>query len=123
MKFTKIISLITVIIPILELIIFNIFFRKNIMLAEENTVNYIVLILIECINILIYMLLHKFNIPKSGIICIGIYLMISALIPVYRISETYTPTGPNSHLMGLGLKIDYVDIYGINITSIIDSFI
>ena len=36
---------------------------------------------------------------------------------MYRIQETFTPTGVNSHLMGIGLEINHVDIYGIHISS------
>ena len=119
MKLRKIISWIIVIVPILWLIIFNIFFRYNMILDEENPINYIAFAIIECINIiiLIYMSLHKFEIKKIMLIGIGIYIIISALIPVYRIQETFTPTGVNSHLMGIGLEINYVDIYGIHISS------
>ena len=124
MKLRKIISWIIVIVPILWLIIFNIFFRYNMMLDEVNTVNYIAFAIIECINIiiLIYMLLHKFEVKKSMLIGIGIYIIISALIPVYCIQETVAPIGENSHLMGLGLKTSYWDIYGINISSIVNLF-
>ena len=117
LKFLKIISWIIVIVPTLWLIIFN-------MMLEVNHVNYIAFAIIECINIiiLIYMLLHKFEIKKNMLIGIGIYIIISALIPVYCIQETVTPTGENSHLMGLGLKTSYVDIYGINISSIVNLF-
>ena len=124
MNLRKIISWIIVIVPILWLIIFNIFFRYNMILDKANPVNYIAFAIIECINIiiLIYMLLHKFEIKKSMLIGIGIYIIISALIPVYCIQETVTPTGENSHLMGFGLKMSYVDIYGINISSIVNLF-
>lgn len=117
MRIRKIISWIIVIVPTLWLIIFN-------MMLEVNHVNYIAFAIIECINIiiLIYMLLHKFEVKKSMLIGIGIYIVISALIPVYCIQETVTPTGENSHLMGLGLKTSYVDIYGINISSIVNLF-
>ena len=63
------------------------------------------------------MLLHKFEVKKSMLIGISIYIIISVLIPVYRIQETFTPTGVNSHLMGIGLEINHVDIYGIHISS------
>ena len=120
----KIISWIIVILPILWLIAFNLFFKKDISLAEENTANYMVFVIIECINIIIltYMLLKKFEIKKIMLIVAGIYLIISALIPVYCIDETFAPTGMNSHLMGLGLKRSYVDVYGINITNIVNLF-
>lgn len=123
-KLLKIISWIFVILPILCLIAFNLFFKKDISLAEENTANYIVFVIIECINIIILtcMSLKKFEVKKTMIIVCGIYLIISALIPVYRIDETFAPTGMNSHLMGLGLKRSYVDIYGINITNIVNLF-
>ena len=124
MKLRKIISWMIVIVPILWLIIFNIFFRYNMILDEVNHVNYIAFAIIECINIiiLIYMLLHKFEIKKGMLIGIGIYIIISALIPVYCIQETVTPIGENSHLMGLGLKTSYANIYGINISSIVNLF-
>ena len=115
----KIISWIIVILPILWLIAVNLFFRKDISLSEENTADYIVFVIIECINIIVLtcMSLKKFEVRKTMIIVCGIYLIISALIPVYRIDATFAPTGMNSHLMGLGLKRSYVDIYGINITN------
>lgn len=123
-KVLKIISWIIVILPTLWLIVFNIFFRKNISLAEENTANYIVFVIIECINIIILtcMLLKKFEVKKTMLIFGGIYLILSALIPVYRIDETFASTGVNSHLMRMGLKRSYVDAYGINITNIVNLF-
>ena len=78
----------------------DIFFKQNFLLSEENAVNYIAFMIIEFINIiiLIYMLLHKFEIKKSMLIGIGIYIIISVLILVYRIQETVTPTGENTLL-------------------------
>lgn len=124
MKLRKIISWIIVILPILSFIVVEIFFRRNMFVNENSPVNYLFFVLIECINIiiLIYMSLHKFEIKKSILIGIGIYIILSALIPVYCIQETVTPTGENSYLMGLGLKTSYVDIYGINISSIVNLF-
>lgn len=86
--------------------------------------------IIECINIIILtgMSFKKFEIKKTMLIVCGIYLIISALIPVYRIDETFAPTGMNSNplingsIMCLGLKRNYANVYGINITNIVNLF-
>ena len=72
--------------------------------------------------------LKKFEVRKTMIIVCGIYLIISALIPVYRIDETFAPTGMKSNplingsIMCLGLKRNYVNVYGVNITNIVNLF-
>ncbi len=51
---------------------------------------------------------------------IGIYIIVSSLVPVYCIKKTFAPIVDKAHLMSVGLKVNYVDIYGINITNIVN---
>ena len=44
-----------------------------------------------------------------------IFIISSFVFPIYKLESWNVPTGVNSHLMGIGLKTDYINIYGIKI--------
>ena len=60
---------------------------------------------------------------KKTIILITIYLIITALIPIFHTGSTYAPKEPDAYLMGVALKENYRDIYGIDITYFVKIFI
>ena len=63
---------------------------------------------------------RKNNTTKSYMIIYLIFILIIFFIPIYHNGNTYAPTGPNSHLMGLAFNERYLNIYGINIIKIIN---
>lgn len=109
-KFLKIISIILVVIPICCIILVQIMF-------DEKYINYLLFAILELINILFMLKIHKGkkSITNKFTVFYVIYIIISILIPAY-IGVTYVaPTGPGSELMGLGRKAFRLDIYGINL--------
>ena len=49
-----------------------------------------------------------------------IFIIVSILIPIYHVEYTYAPTGPGSEFMGLALKKEIINIYGIDISGLIN---
>lgn len=112
----KIILGLSIIEPIIVCLLFNFVWMDNI--EFYNVKYYMRLIPIVVINILLLLLMMKnkrFNKIILGIIIL-IYLCFSALIPVYNLSSTDEPTGPNSYLMGLSIKINRRNAYWMDIT-------
>lgn len=124
-KIFKIIGIISIIVPIVTILYF---IKPTYTLLSNEAVyydiNYIFLIGIEIINIIttIIIFTKKEKLKKFFIIACCLYIILSALIPIYHIQDTITPSGPNSHLMGLGIVDKYKDIYGIDISWIINLF-
>ena len=118
----KIILGLSIIEPIIVCLLFNFVWMDNI--EFYNVKYYMRLIPIVVINILLLLLMMKnkrFNKIILGIIIL-IYLCFSALIPVYNLSSTDEPTGPNSYLMGLSIKINRRNAYWMGITGIYKFF-
>ncbi len=118
----KIILGLSIIEPIIVCLLFNFVWMDNI--EFYNVKYYMRLIPIVVINILLLLLMMKnkrFNKIILGIIIL-IYLCFSALIPVYNLSSTAEPTGPNSYLMGLSIKINRRNAYWMDITGIYKFF-
>lgn len=57
------------------------------------------------------------------LVIIMCYLIISIFVPIYKKGSLVAPTGPGSELIGIGVEWSYRDIYGIDITSIVDRFL
>lgn len=70
----------------------------------------------------IIIFIKKEKLKKSFIIIYCIYIILSALIPIYHIRETRNPTESLSYLMGLEVVDKYNNIYGIDISGIINMF-
>ena len=120
-KVLKIVWLISFIISIV------VFVMTAIVLSDTyeiyNETYYLPLLIIEIINIIFGVLFFRKNkITKSYVIIYLILILITFFIPIYHNGNTYAPTGPNSHLMGLAFNERYLNIYGINIIKIINIF-
>lgn len=117
----KILLIIMTVVPLI-IIIFNIILKNS--FSVYNSTNFILFSIIELINImlLIKFVILKKDIGKKTIILITIYLIITLLIPIFHTSSIYSPEGPDSYLMGVALKENYRDIYGINITYFVKIF-
>lgn len=118
-KVLKIVWLISFIISIV------VFVMTAIVLSDTyeiyNETYYLPLLIIEIINIIFGVLFFRKNkITKSYVIIYLIFILITFFIPIYHNGNTYAPTGPNSHLMGLAFNERYLNIYGINIIKIIN---
>ncbi len=114
----KILSVLLVIIPMIVFL--------NISSLDEEKVkniNIIVLSIFEIINIgiMIYCLAVD-NKNKVIMAIIFFFIIISIFIPIYDIRYTYAPTGPGSELMGLALKEEKRDMYGIDIKGFLELF-
>ena len=120
-KLFKILWCISIIVAIIVFIIVGIV-RKN-SYDVYNSINYILLAIIEIINLLFGFLFFKKTENKIVYGFYIIFIVITLLIPIYHNGYTYAPTGPRSYLMGLALKAKYLNIYGINITKFIKLFI
>ncbi len=122
-KVLKILLILMTAVPLILIIIFNIILKNA--FAVYNSTNFILFVIIELINIilLIKFVVLKKDIGKKTIILITIYLIITALIPVFHTGSTYAPEGPDAYLMGVALKENYRDIYGIDITYFVKIFI
>lgn len=123
LKVLKILLILMTVIPLILIIIFNIILKNA--FAVYNSTNFILFLIIELINImlLIKFVVLKKDISKETIILITIYLIITALIPIFHTGSTYAPEGPDAYLMGVALKENYRDIYGIDITYFVKIFI
>lgn len=121
----KIIAILSIIVPILVILYF---LKSNYTLLSNKAVcydiNYLFLIAIGIINIIttIIIFIKKEKLNKYFIIIYSLYIILSASIPIYHIKEERAPTGPFSHLMGVEIVDKYNDIYGINISWIINLF-
>ena len=117
----KIIGIVSIIVPI-PVILF--FIKPYTLLSNEAyyNINYIFLIGIEIINIVttIIIFIKKEKLKKCFIIIYCLYIIISALIPIYHIQETRAPTDGPVDLMGLAVVDMYWNIYGIDISWIIN---
>ena len=122
-KVLKILLILMTAVPLILIIIFNIILKNA--FAVYNSTNFILFLIIESINIilLIKFVVLKKDISKKTIILITIYLIITALIPIFHTGSTYAPEGPDAYLMGVALKENYRDIYGIDITYFVKIFI
>lgn len=122
----KIIGICSIIAPIPV----TLFFLKptyNLLLSNNAIyydINYIFLIGIEIVNMIttIHIFIKKEKLKKSFIIIYCLYIIISALIPIYHIEDTRTPTDGPVDLMGLAVVDMYWNIYGIDISLIINLF-
>ena len=119
----KILLILMTVVPLILIIIFNIILKNA--FSVYNSTNFILFLIIELINImlLIKFVVLKKDISKKTIILITIYLIITALIPIFHTGSTYAPEGPDAYLMGVALKENYRDIYGIDITYFVKIFI
>lgn len=121
----KIIGICSIIVPI-PVILF--FIKPTYTLLSNDAVyydiNYIFLIGIEIVNVVttIIIFIKKEKLKKSFIIIYCIYIILSALIPIYHIRETRNSTESLSYLMGLEVVDKYNNIYGIDISGIINMF-
>ncbi len=120
-KLFKILWCISIIVAIIVFVIVGIV-RKN-SYDVYNSINYILLAIIEIINLLFGFLFFKKTENKIVYVFYIIFIGITLLIPIYHIGYTYAPTVPRSYLMGLALEAKYLNIYGINITKFIKLFI
>ena len=108
----KILSVVMVIIPLITCIAFNLNKSYSGTKFIDGTrvtyvrVDYIKFIIIELINIMIMlkMLTSKKEITKKFFMIFIVYLIISALNPIYYIIKEFAPTGPKSELMGVCLE-------------------
>ena len=118
----KVLGIISILIPLIAIYIFV---QPTYTLIQNGPtyydINYVILIILEILNIFFTILLFikKENIKKIICILYCIYIFISIMIPIYHIKDTRTPTGPNSNLMGLAVVDVYKDIYGIDISFMI----
>lgn len=123
----KIIGIVSIIVPIPVIS----FFIKPIYTLLSNepvyyniyyNINYIFLIGIEIINIVttIIIFIKKEKLKKCFIIIYCLYIIISALIPIYHINYATTPTDGPVDLMGVAVVDMYWNIYGIDISWIIN---
>ena len=122
LKVLKILLILMTVIPLILIIIFNIILKNA--FAVYNSTNFILFLIIELINIMLsikFVVLKK-DISKKTIILITIYLIITALIPIFHIGSNYALEGPDAYLMGVALKENYIDIYGIDITYFVKIF-
>ena len=105
---------------IVQLIIFILvgFAYKNTYIIY-NDVYYVVLSIIEIINILFGILIFKKTNKVINILYV-VFTLIIIFIPVYHNANAKVPTGSNSELMGLAIDERYLDVFGINIKEIID---
>lgn len=121
-KIIKSISILFIIVPLCMFIIFNVIIKDS--FDVYNSTNYIAFTIIELLNIFFSIIIFrsKEQINKLLIIIFIIYIIITFFIPVYHLGHTYAPTGPGSELMGLALKQNYRDIYGMDITELVQLF-
>lgn len=122
-RIVKVLLILMTIIPIILIINFNIILKNA--YDVYNSTNFILFSIIELINIilLVKIIISKKELSKKIIIFITIYLIITALIPIFHTGETYSPEVPNSELVGVSLNEIYRNIYGIDITNIVKVFI
>lgn len=122
---SRIISLAITIIPI---IMFFVFLKPIYTILVNGPVyfdiNYVLLISIEIINIAItvFLFTRKEKIKKIHVLIITLLIIISTLIPVYHVKDAKLPTGPKAYLMGTSVINLYKDIYGIDISALINTF-
>lgn len=115
----KVLLIIMVIVPLIMFSLFNIILKDY--FDEYNSTNFILFSVIEIINLIMLTVFMNNKITTNKFLIIIIcYLTISALIPVFNTERTYAPIGPGSELMGLAIEKNYRDIYGINITGLVD---
>lgn len=116
-KIFKIIWYISIIIEVIVFIAVNFVYKDTYKIY--NSTNYLLLIIIEVINIIFGILLFKKSESKLVFILYTIFIIITLFIPIYHNGNTYAPTGPKSYLMGLAFEDRYLNIYGINIVRLI----
>ena len=112
------VSILLVIIPLIVLL-------KISSLGEEKVqnINLIILCVLELINIVIMIYCLAVEDKKKKIICIiAIYIIITMLIPIYDLEYTYAPTGSHSELMGLAIKKEKINMYGIKLNDLYEIF-
>jgi len=122
MKKDKVLAFVWIVSFIITIVVF---IMTTIVLSDTyetyNETYYLSLLIIEIINIIFGVSFLKKK--KTTKLYVGIYLifiLITFFIPTYHNVNTYAPTGPNSHLMGISFEERYLNIYGVNITKIID---
>lgn len=114
-KIFKMIWSISVIIEIIVFIMRDFVYKDEIL----DSTNYLLLIIIEIINIIFGILLFKKRENKLIYILYIVFVVITLFIPIYNIGTTYAPTGPGRELMGLCVEYRDVNIYDIDIIKII----
>ena len=113
----KIFWLVNIIIEVVIFLIVNFAYKDT--YEVYNSTNYLVLIIIEIVNIIFGILLLRKSESKIVFILYIIFVIITLFIPIYHNGNTYAPTGQDSHLMGLAFKERFLNIYGINIIKLI----
>lgn len=114
----KIIIGLSIILAIIVFIMFNIL-KDN--FAVYNSQYYVMFIFVLIFNSILLILLSKcksFNNIAVGVIIL-IYLIITGLIPAYRIGRSEEPKGENSELMGISINVTIRNVYGMDITKVI----
>ena len=91
------------------------FIYKNMFNYIYTNTNYLILCIIQTINIIFGILLFKKMKNQLIYILYTIFLIITLFIPVYSSSYTYAPIGEKSEYMGLAIGKQDLNIYGINI--------
>jgi len=109
----KIIWIISLIIEIIVFIKVDFVYKDT--YEIYNSTNYVVLLIIEIINVIFGVLLFKNKENKLIYVLYVIFAIIIVFIPIYHNGNTNAPTGPDSYLMGLAFEERYLDVYGINI--------
>lgn len=115
----KIVLVFLIILPLIIYVLLNMILKNkfNIYL----TTNYLFFIIIETINLIIaiFFFVRKINLTKKFILFFCCYFILSMLIPVYHTGYTHAPTGPGSERMGITLKENHRNIYGLDITNLV----
>ncbi len=118
----KIVCIIFIVISVYVFIRTNFMFVSSIYDGYTETY-YITLITIEIINIIFGVLFFRTNkITNKHIITYLAFLLLILCIPVYYQGRTCLPTGPDSYLMGVAFEEKYLDIYGLNISKLVEIF-
>lgn len=116
-KIFKVIWCVSIIIEVIVFIIVNFVYKDT--YEVYNSTNYLVLVIIETVNIIFGILLFKKSESKLVFILYTLFILITLFIPIYHNGNTYAPTGPKSYLMGVAFEERYLNVYGINIVRII----
>lgn len=118
-KIIRIVSIVFAVVPVCMLLLFKVILKNY--FDSFNITNYILFLIIEILNIIfaIIFFLSKDKIRKPLLALFIAYLIVTFLVPVYHLGRTFSPTGPDSYLMGLAFNEDYRDIYGVDITKLV----
>ena len=109
----RIIWCVSIIIQFIVYITLNFILKDNNQMY--NNTNYLLLFVLETINIIFGILLFREKETKIILVIYIIFIILTLFIPIYYNGSTYALTEANSHLMGLAFKERYLNLYGINI--------